>query len=54
MMILVRWVEHALDVPVQELGKKVPANLTTEYAPMGLKFLQKYGCANLGIASLDQ
>jgi hypothetical protein len=35
MMILVRWFEHALDVPVRELGKRVPANLTTEYTPMG-------------------
>ena len=30
-----------LDVPVQELGKKVPTNSTTEYAPMGLRFPQK-------------
>jgi len=41
MMILLRWVEHPLDVPVQELGKKVPTNSTTEYAPMGLRFPQK-------------
>jgi len=57
-MILVqmgKWVENPLDVPEQELGKKVPGQIDDRVRANGAWIPAKIrGCANLGIASFAQ